>query len=120
MTDQSATPREPPRRPSAVNLDRLADDIRPSSTMIPPEPPPSQPPEQFKPPHMRSSFLTNKGSSDLKMIADSLKRLVWDDAEKLGTTVAKNIVGGEKISGSEIAAAIQRAADELRAAESEA
>jgi hypothetical protein len=54
------------------------------------------------------------------MIADSLKRLVWDDAEKLGATVAKNIVGGEKISGSEIASAIQRAADELRAAESEA
>lgn len=110
MTDQSAQHREPPR-PAAVNLQKLSDDMRA-------EPAPSPPPEQFKPPHMRSSFLTNKGSSDLKMIADSLKRLVWDDAEKLGATVAKNITGSEKISGSEIASAIQRAADELRAAES--
>jgi hypothetical protein len=109
MTDQSAQHREPPR-PAAVNLQKLSDDIRTE---------PSQPPEQFKPPHMRSSFLTSKGSSDLKMIADSLKRLVWDDAEKLGATVAKNITGAEKISGSEIAAAIQRAADELRAAEAD-
>jgi hypothetical protein len=111
MTDQSAQHREPPR-PAAVNLQKLSDDMRA-------EPAPSPPPEQFKPPHMRSSFLTNKGSSDLKMIADSLKRLVWDDAEKLGATVAKNITGSEKISGSEIASAIQRAADELRAAESD-
>jgi hypothetical protein len=112
MTDQSAQHREPPR-PAAVNLQKLSDDMRA-------EPAPSPPPEQFKPPHMRSSFLTNKGSSDLKMIADSVKRLTWDDCERFGATVAKSLTSTEKISGSEVARALQIAADELRAVTDEA
>jgi hypothetical protein len=107
-------------RPTPVDFARLNREITKEPETLQPPSAPSQPPEQFKPPHMRSSFLTNKGSSDLKMIADSLKRLVWDDCEKLGGTIAKHITSNNAISGSEVAKAVQAAADELRAAESEA
>ena len=47
----------------------------------------------------------------LQTIADALKRLVWDDNEKLATMISAHYqTGGETAS---MSAAIQRAADDL-------
>jgi len=48
----------------------------------------------------------------LQTIADALKKLVWDDNEKLATLISSHFQGGDQIAS--MAAAIQRAADDLR------
>ena len=50
--------------------------------------------------------------SPLQTIADAIKRLVWDDNEKLGQMISEHY--GEGNSGS-MASAVQRAADDLLA-----
>jgi hypothetical protein len=52
--------------------------------------------------------------SPLQTIADAIKRLVWDDNEKLGQLIAQHHASdNSKVS---MAAAVQRAADDLLAA----
>jgi hypothetical protein len=52
--------------------------------------------------------------SPLRAIADAIKRLVWDDNEKLGQLIAEHYAG-DGCKGS-MPAALQRAADDLLAA----
>jgi hypothetical protein len=51
--------------------------------------------------------------SPLQTIADAIKRLVWDDNEKLGRLIAEHY-GSDSAKGS-MSAAVQRAADDLLA-----
>jgi hypothetical protein len=53
--------------------------------------------------------------SPLQTIADATKRLIWDDNEKLGQLIAEHYASDGSSKGS-MAAAVQRAADDLLAA----
>jgi hypothetical protein len=52
--------------------------------------------------------------SPVQTIADAIKRLVWDDNEKLGQLIAEHYASDS--SKGSMAAAVQRAADDLLAA----
>lgn len=57
----------------------------------------------------RSTFTTRP---PLQTIADALKRLIWDDNEKLAQMIGSHYQG-DQTSTASMAAAIQRAADDL-------
>ncbi len=52
--------------------------------------------------------------SPLQIIADAIKRLIWDDNEKLGQLIAEHYANDS--SKGSMSAAVQRAADDLLAA----
>lgn len=56
----------------------------------------------------RSTFVTRP---PLQTIADALKRLIWDDNEKLAQMIGSHYQGDQ--TSASMAAAIQRAADDL-------
>lgn len=57
----------------------------------------------------RSAFIAR---SPLQTIADGLKRLVWDDAEKIAALICSHLQSPDDIKA-RMAAALQRAADDL-------
>src|SRR6516164_8947456 len=90
--------------PGGVNMDRLEAELGRV-----PSPPTS--PDNFA---KRAPTGAMSKHSPLQTIADAIKRLVWDDNEKLGQMIAEHYASdGSKCS---MAAAVQRAADDLLAA----
>jgi hypothetical protein len=87
----------------AVNMDRFEADL---GRRVP-SPPTS--PDNFA----KRSQMGGLSNSPLQTIADAIKRLVWDDNEKLGQLISEHY--GDDSKGS-MAAAVQRAADDLLAA----
>jgi hypothetical protein len=89
---------------SRVNMDRLEVELGRL---------PSQPtsPDNFA---KRGQTGAMSKHSPLQTIADAIKRLIWDDNEKLGQLIAEHYAT-EGCKGS-MAAAVQRAADDLLAA----
>ena len=90
--------------PSRVNMDRLEIELGRV-----PSPPTS--PDNFA---KRAQTGTISKHSPLQTIADAIKRLVWDDNEKLGQLIAQHYASDD--SKGSMAAAVQRAADDLLAA----
>ena len=92
------------RAPTAgvVNMDRFESDLGRASSL------PTSPDNFVK----RTQVGGLSKHSPLQTIADAIKRLVWDDNEKLGQMISEHY--GEGNSGS-MAAAVQRAADDLLA-----
>jgi hypothetical protein len=95
--------RERAAAPDLVNMDRLEADLG----RVPS--PPISPDNLAK----RAQPAAMSRPSPLQSIADAIKRLVWDDNEKLGQLIAEHYDDGSKGS---MAAAVQRAADDLVAA----
>ncbi len=94
--------RERTPTPGVVNMDRFEADLG----RVPS--PPTSPDNCAK----RTQVAGLSKHSPLQTIADAIKRLVWDDNEKLGQMISEHC--GEGKSGS-MAAAVQRAADDLLA-----
>lgn len=94
--------RERAPTPGIVNLDRFEADFGRV-----PSPPTS--PDTFA---KRTQVGGLAKHSPLQSIADAIKRLVWDDNEKLGQMISEHY--GEGNSGS-MAAAVQSAANDLLA-----
>ncbi len=97
---------EPARTPSRVNMDRLEVELGRT-----PSAPTSQ--ENFA---KRAQTGAMSKHSPLQTIADAVKRLIWDDNEKLGQLIAGHYASDGSSKGS-MAAAVQRAADDLLAAD---
>jgi hypothetical protein len=89
--------------PGRVNMDRLEVELGRV-----PSPPTS--PDNFA---KRAQTGGTSKHSPLQTIADAIKRLVWDDNERLGQLISEHY--GDSSKGS-MAAAVQRAADDLLAA----
>ncbi len=72
----------------------------------------TQGPEAFAQPKVRAAAAipSMMGKRPLDQIADAIKRLVWDDNEKLGQMIAEHYGDAGKAS---MSAAVQRAADDL-------
>ena len=90
--------------PGRVNMDRLEAELGRVQS------PPTSP-DSFA---RRAQTSAMSKHSPLQTIADAIKRLVWDDNEKLGQLIAEHYAG-DSGKGS-MAAAVQRAADDLLAA----
>ena len=89
--------------PTRVNMDRLEAELG--------HVPPPIGPDNFT---KRAQMGVISKHSPLQTIADAIKRLVWDDNEKLAQLIAEHYTSdGSKGS---MAAAVQRAADDLLAA----
>jgi|SRR6478752_8486891 hypothetical protein len=95
--------RERATMPVAVNMDKFEADLGRMPS------PPTSPDSFAKRPQTGG---TSK-HSPLQTIADAIKRLVWDDNERLGQLISEHY--GDSSKGS-MAAAVQRAADDLLAA----
>jgi hypothetical protein len=91
--------------PGRVNMDRLEAELGRA-----PSPPTS--PDNFA---KRAPTGAVSKHSPLQTIADAIKRLVWDDNEKLGQLIAEHYASDGSSKGS-MAAAVQGAADDLLAA----
>jgi hypothetical protein len=90
---------------SRVNIDRLEAELGRA-----PSPPTSS--DNFA---KRAQTGATSKHSPLQTIADAIKRLIWDDNEKLGQLIAEHYANDGNSKGS-MAAAVQRAADDLLAA----
>jgi hypothetical protein len=89
--------------PALVNMERLETDLG----RVPA--PPISPDNLAK----RAQPAGMSRPSPLQSIADAIKRLVWDDNENLAQLITEHYGDGSKGS---MAAAVQRAADDLMAA----
>ena len=94
--------RERAPTPGVVNMDRFEADLGRV-----PSPPIN--PDNFA---KRTQVGAMSKHSPLQTIADAIKRLVWDDNERLGQLISEHY--GESSKGS-MAVAVQRAADDLLA-----
>jgi hypothetical protein len=101
--DGSADVRERPSTSAVVNMDRFEADLGRVAS------PPTSPDNFIK----RTQASGASKHSPLQTIADAIKRLVWDDNERFGQLIAEHYGDGSKAS---MAAAVQRAADDLLAA----
>ena len=106
MTGNGGTAELPDERaitPGRVNMDRLEAELgRVASPSI----------SNDSVPRRAQTGAMSK-HSPLQTIADAIKRLVWDDNEKLGQLISEHYAG-DSGKGS-MAAAVQRAADDLLA-----
>lgn len=87
-----------------VNMDRLEAELGPVHS------PPTSPDSVAR----RAQTAAISKHSPLQTIADAIKRLVWDENEKFGQLIAEHYAS-DTGKGS-MAAAVQRAADDLLAA----
>ena len=96
---------EPGLTSSRVSMDRLEAELGRA-------PSPPTVPDNFA---KRAQAGAMSKHSPLQTIADAIKRLIWDDNEKLGQLIAEHYASDGSSKGS-MAAAVQRAADDLLAA----
>lgn len=98
-----------PKPPSLVDLQKMESDITHNESPAAAAPPEKVSPTKHREPTNSSTITSFSSQTPLQSIATNLKRLIWDDAERMATLVEKYY----KADGANMARAIQQAADEV-------